>query len=341
MVDNDLQAIAQALVAEGKGILAADESTGTIQKRFAKIGVESTEDTRRSYREMLFTTPGFEEYISGVILFDETIKQRTSSGVRMPDLLRDKGITPGIKVDEGKIPIPFFPGEEVTIGLDRLQERLREYYQLGARFTKWRAVIHIGENIPTHYAILANTHALARMAALSQQEGLVPIVEPEVLMDGDHSLARCEAVTTGVLASLYQELHTAGVHLEGSLLKPNMVLPGKDCPQQDSDAEIAEATLRTLRRTVPAAVPGVVFLSGGQEAREATRRLNAMNQRGPHPWRLSFSYGRALQQPALEAWHGQPANLPIAQRLFFHRAHMNGLATRGMYMEELESQVEV
>lgn len=341
MMDYDLEAIAQNLVAEGKGILAADESYGTIKKRFDKIGVESTEENRRRYREMLFTTPAMEEYISGIIMFDETIRQQTLDGTNFPDLLRSKGVIPGIKVDEGKIDIPFFPGEKVTIGLDGLKGRLREYHELGARFTKWRAVISIGENIPTHYAILANAHALARMAALSQQEGLVPIVEPEVLMDGDHSLEMCEAVTTETLITLYQELHEARIKLEGSLLKPNMVVPGKDSPIQVSDEEIAEATVRTLKRAVPAAVPGVVFLSGGMEAEAASSRLNAMNQIGPHPWQLSFSFGRALQGPSLDAWRGENANAPTAQNLFYHRAHMNGLARRGEYKEEFEAEAAV
>jgi fructose-bisphosphate aldolase class I len=336
MTDHDLEAIAQALVKEGKGILAADESFGTIAKRFKKIGVESTEENRRRYREMLFTTAGMEDFISGVILFDETIHQKTRDGVPFPQLLHGKGVIPGIKVDEGKVEIPFFPGEQVTIGLDGLAERLQEYYDLGARFTKWRAVINIGEDIPTHYAIRANAQALARMAAMSQQAGLVPIVEPEVLMDGDHSIEICEAVTTETLISLYQELNEARIKLEGSLLKPNMVLPGKDCPVQVSDEEIAKATIRTLKRTVPAAVPGVVFLSGGMSAEAASARLNAINRIGAHPWQLGFSYGRALQEPSLNAWKGEDANLPLAQTLFHHRANMNGLARRGEYREELE-----
>jgi fructose-bisphosphate aldolase class I len=338
MKDHDLEAIAQALVKEGKGILAADESFGTIAKRFKKIGVESTEENRRRYRELLFTTAGMEAYISGVILFDETIHQKTRDGVPFPQLLQSKGVVPGIKVDLGKVDIPFFPGEQVTIGLDGLGDRLREYYELGARFTKWRAVINIGKNIPTQYAIRANARALARMAALSQQAGLVPIVEPEVLMDGDHSIDTCEAVTTETLITLYQELNQARIKLEGSLLKPNMVLPGKDCPQQASDEGIAEATIRTLKRAVPAAVPGVVFLSGGMSAEAASARLSAMNRMGPHPWQLGFSYGRALQEPSLNAWKGEEANVPLAQNLFHHRAHMNGLARRGEYREELDAE---
>jgi fructose-bisphosphate aldolase, class I len=338
MTDHDLEAIAQALVKEGKGILAADESFGTIAKRFKKIGVDSTEENRRSYREMLFTTQGMEDYISGVILFDETIHQKTQDGVPFPELLHSKGVIPGIKVDEGKVDIPFFPGEQVTIGLDGLEGRLHEYYDLGARFTKWRAVINIGENLPTDYAIRANAQALARMAALSQQAGLAPIVEPEVLMDGDHSIETCEAVTTQTLITLYQELSAARIKLEGSLLKPNMVLPGKACPVQVSDKEIAEATIRTLKRAVPAAVPGVVFLSGGMSAEAASARLSAMNQMGPHPWQLGFSYGRALQEPSLNAWKGEEANVPTAQSLFRHRAHMNGLARRGEYREALDAE---
>lgn len=338
MKDHNLEAIAQALVKEGKGILAADESFGTIAKRFKKIGVESTEENRRRYREMLFTTEGMEAYISGVILFDETIHQKTQDGESFPQLLESKGVIPGIKVDQGKIDIPFFPGEQVTIGLDGLEDRLGHYYELGARFTKWRAVIHIGKNVPTNYAISANTQALARMAALSQQAGLVPIVEPEVLMDGDHSIEICEAVTTKTLTTLYKELYQARIKLEGSLLKPNMVLPGKDCSVQVNDEKIAEATVRTLKRSVPAAVPGVVFLSGGMSAEAASSRLSAMNQMGSHPWELGFSYGRALQEPSLNAWKGEDANVPLAQNLFHHRAHMNGLARRGEYKGELEAE---
>jgi fructose-bisphosphate aldolase class I len=338
MTDHDLEVIAQALVKEGKGILAADESFETIAKRFKKIGVESTEENRRYYREMLFTTPGMEKYISGVILFDETIHQKTRDGVPFPQLLHSKGVIPGIKVDEGKANIPFFPGEQVTIGLDGLEVRLHEYYDLGERFTKWRAVINIGDNLPTDYAMRANAQALARMAALSQQAGLVPIVEPEVLMDGDHRIEICEAVTTQTLIILYQELNEARIKLEGSLLKPNMVLPGKACPVQVSDKEIAEATIRTLKRAVPAAVPGVVFLSGGMSAEAASSRLSVMNQMGPPPWQLGFSYGRALQEPSLNAWKGEEANVPVAQSLFHHRAHMNGLARRGEYRQALEAE---
>jgi len=341
MANQDLVSTANALVAKGKGILAADESYGTIKKRFDKIGVESTEENRRSYRDMLFTTPGTEAYISGVILFDETIRQNAANGTPFPQVLSEKGVIPGIKVDEGKVEMPFHEGEMVTIGLDGLSERLEEYRKLGARFAKWRAVINIGTDKPTRYAIQANAQALARYAAMCQVHGLVPIVEPEVLMDGDHSIQICEVVTTATLKTLYYELFEARVILEGSLLKPNMVLPGKNNPQQASDEEIAEATVRTLRRAVPAAVPGVVFLSGGQSAEEATQRLNAMNQMADHPWELSFSYGRALQRPPLETWQGQSANVPAAQSLFFHRAQMNGAARSGEYSPEMETATAV
>jgi fructose-bisphosphate aldolase class I len=337
MANQDLVSTAKALVAKGKGILAADESFGTIKKRFDKIGVESTEDTRRSYREMLFTTPGTEAYISGVILFDETIRQNAANGTPFPKVLAEKGIIPGIKVDKGKVEIPFHEGEMVTIGLDGLGERLDEYRELGAKFAKWRAVINIGKDKPSRYAIQANAQALARYAAMCQVHGLVPIVEPEVLMDGEHSIQICEVVTTATLKTLYFELFEARVILEGSLLKPNMVLPGKNSPQQASAEEIAEATVRSLRRAVPAAVPGIVFLSGGQSAEEATERLNAMNQMGDHPWELSFSYGRALQAPSLEMWHGQSAKVPAAQNLFFHRAQMNNAARNGEYSPEMET----
>lgn len=329
---------AQALVAPGKGILAADESTGTIKKRLNGIGVESTEANRRAYRQLLFTTPDMEEAISGVILFDETIHQQAEGGRSFPQLLQDKGVIPGIKVDKGKIDLPGFPGEKVTEGLDGLADRLDHYCERGARFAKWRAVYTIGDNLPARTAIHANAHALARYAALCQAAGIVPIVEPEVLMDGDHDIDRCEVVTGAVLQVVFAELLAQGVAFEGILLKPNMVLPGADSTQSVTPAQVAEATLRCFRRTVPAAVPGIVFLSGGQSAENATTRLNAMNQRGPQPWELSFSYGRALQGPVLEAWQGKEANVQAAKQAFYHRAHCNRAARTGDYTPEMEEK---
>lgn len=338
MTKQELKTTAAAIVAAGKGILAADESTGTIKKRLASINVESTAENRRAYRQLLFTTEGMEKFISGVILFDETIRQKAEDGTPFPQVLAQKEVIPGIKVDKGKIEMPFHAGEMVTEGLDGLQDRLAEYRELGARFTKWRAVITIGDGIPTLACINANAHALGRFATLSQQAGLVPIVEPEVLMDGDHTIERCEEVTTVTLQRVFDELHQQGVQLEGMLLKPNMVLPGKEAPDQASPEEIAESTVRCFRRVVPAAVPGVVFLSGGQGPEEATRNLNAMNALGSHPWELSFSYGRALQGPVLEAWQGDAANVPQAQAAFFHRARMNGAARSGSYTAQMESE---
>ena len=337
MDKDQLASTARALVQKGKGILAADESYGTIKKRFDKIDVPSTEETRRAYRELLFTTPGVEEFISGVILFDETIRQIAEDGTPFPELLSSRGIIPGIKVDKGAIGLPGFPGEKITEGLDGLLDRLEEYRDLGARFTKWRAVITIGEDIPTPYAMDANAHALARYAAASQAAGLVPIVEPEVLMDGDHSIERCYEVTADTLNNVFSELHRARVDLEGLLLKPNMVLPGKESLEQASVEEVAATTVRCLRSTVPAAVPGIVFLSGGQSPEQATRHLNAMNQLGDHPWELSFSYGRALQEPSLEAWRGEPENVARAQELFYHRARLNSAARYGEYSPDMES----
>jgi fructose-bisphosphate aldolase class I len=331
-----LETTAQALVAKGKGILAADESSGTIKKRFDGIGIPSTEDTRRAYRDLLFTTPGVEESISGVILYDETIRQSSLKGVPFPRLLADRGIVPGIKVDTGAKALAAFPGEKVTEGLDGLRERLAEYAALGARFAKWRAVITIGDGIPSRGCIKANAHALARYAALCQEAGLVPIVEPEVLMDGAHTLERCYEVTESTLASVYHALHGQRVALEGTLLKPNMVLPGAACPKQAGTREIAEATLRCFRRTVPTAVPGIVFLSGGQTPEQATERLDAMNRVGPHPWEVSFSYGRALQAPPLDAWRGRDENVQAAQKAFFHRSRLNGAARYGKYTPEME-----
>src|SRR3954447_14610681 len=323
MNGTDLEGTARALVAAGKGILAADESTGTITKRFGVINVESTESNRRDYRETLFSTPGLGESISGVILFDETIRQSTASGVSIPELLKNQGIIPGIKVDKGAKALAGCQGEKITEGLDGLRERLDEYKKLGASFTKWRAVIKIGPGIPSLPSLKSNAHALARYAALAQEGGFVPIVEPEVLMDGDHSIERCEEVTENMLNLVFQELFSARVALEGMLLKPNMVVPGKDSRKQVAIEEVAEATLRTLKRTVPPAVPGIVFLSGGQSDVLATRHLNAMNRKGPAPWQLSFSYGRALQDAALKAWSGRKENVPAAQAALHHRAHAN------------------
>ncbi|MBE0591209.1 MAG: fructose-bisphosphate aldolase class I, partial [Gemmatimonadales bacterium] len=313
-----LTTTAQALVASGKGILAADESFGTIEKRFKKLGIPSTEENRRAYREMLFTTKGVERFISGVILFDETIRHSTSDGTPFVSVLDKAGIMPGIKVDTGAKALAGYPGEKVTEGLDGLRERLAEYVKLGARFAKWRAVITIGNGMPTPYCIEANAHGLARYAALCQEAGLVPIVEPEVLMDGAHPIERCDEVTEATLKTVYYHLHRHRVVLEGTLLKPNMVLSGKECPQQASVEQVADMTVRCLERCVPAAVPGIVFLSGGQSAEEATAHLNAMNAMGSHPWELSFSYGRALQAPSLDAWQGKTANVSAGQKAYHH-----------------------
>src|SRR2546429_8864358 len=333
-----LQSTAQALVAEGKGILAADESTGTIKKRLDSIGVDSTEETRRAYRELLFTTEGAEEFISGVILFDETIRQSSLDGTPFPKLLESRGVIPGIKVDKGAKPLALAEGETVTEGLDGLRGRLEEYRGLGARFAKWRAVITIGRGIPSEYCIWTNAHALARYAALSQEAGLVPIVEPEVLMDGGHTVERSFEVTSRTLHAVFTELRDQRVHPEGILLKPNMVLSGYECPEQASHEEVAIQTIRCFERHVPAAVPGVVFLSGGQSDEDATANLNAMNARGPHPWELSFSYGRALQAPALKAWGGEAANVEAAQKAFYRRAKFNSAARAGSYAPEMERE---
>jgi fructose-bisphosphate aldolase, class I len=338
MAAQELHETARAIVAEGKGILAADESDSTIKKRFDSIEVESTEENRRAYRDLLFTTDGVEEYISGVILFDETIRQVSADGTPFPQLLGSKGIIPGIKVDKGAKPLALAEGETITEGLDGLRDRLAEYRELGARFTKWRAVISIGKGIPSEYCIWTNAHALARFAALSEEAGLVPIVEPEVLMDGDHTIERSFEVTSRTLHAVFTELRDQRVQPEGMLLKPNMVLSGYDCPEQASEEEVAHETLRCFRRHVPAAVPGVVFLSGGQSDEQATARLSAMNAIGPHPWQLSFSYGRALQAPALKAWIGKPENVEAAQRAYYHRAKMNSAARTGMYAPEMEKE---
>ncbi len=338
MADTSLNETARALVAPGKGILAADESSGTIKKRFDSIGCESTEDRRRAYREMLFTTKGASEYISGVILFDETIRQKASDGRMLAKILEDDGVIPGIKVDKGTTPLAKSPDELVTDGLDGLRARLVEYRDLGARFAKWRAVIDIkGDAIPTSYCLDVNAHALARYAALCQDEGIVPIVEPEVLMDGDHSLERCYQVTCDTLHAVFDALYEQRVEFEGMLLKPNMVVPGKKNPSYPAPpAKVAEATVACFRTVVPAAVPGIVFLSGGQGDEEATANLNAMNQLGPHPWELSFSYGRALQAPSLKAWKGDDANIAAGQAAYLHRAHMNGLARSGSWTVDVE-----
>jgi fructose-bisphosphate aldolase, class I len=331
----ELEATAKSLVAPGKGILAADESSGTIKKRFDSIKIESTEATRRAYRELLFTTQGAEEFISGVILYDETIHQKGSDGTPLPKVLEKKGIIPGIKVDLGAKPLAG-TDEKITEGLDGLRERLVEYRGLGARFAKWRAVIAIAADQPSDYCLETNTHALARYAALCVEQGLVPIVEPEVLMDGTHTIDRAEAVTARTLQLVFGELHRQRVPLEQMLLKPNMVLSGYECPKQASVREVAEATVRCFRRLVPAAVPGIVFLSGGQSDQAATAHLNEINKLGGGPWQLSFSYGRALQAPALKAWGGQPENLAAGQRAFYHRAKLNGAARSGRYTASME-----
>ncbi len=337
MFTHELASLAKALVAPGKGILAADESTRTIQRRFERIHLDCTEETRRSYRELLFTTPGIEEFVSGVILFDETIHQKAQDGTPLPEVLARKSILPGIKVDKGTADLAGFSGEKVTEGLDGLRDRLAHYRELGARFAKWRAVITIGEGIPTSTCIKANAHALARYATLCQEAGLVPIVEPEVLMDGDHDITRCEEATEATLRRVFSQLREHRTLLEGMLLKPNMILSGKDCPKQAAVAEVAETTVRCLRRNVPAAVPGVVFLSGGQSPVRATEHLNAMNALGPHPWELSFSYARALQDPTLTAWKGEKSNIPVAQRIFAHRARCNSAARFGRYSGQVEA----
>ncbi len=347
MNTNELRAIARAMVAPGKGILAADESSGTIKKRFDSIQVESTAETRRFYREILFTAKGAEKFISGVIFYDETLRQATGDGIPFPKALADRGILPGIKVDAGAKELARFPGEKITEGLDGLRERLTEYRSLGARFAKWRAVIDIdtARGIPSSYAIDANAHALARYAALCQEQDIVPIVEPEVLMDGGHTIEVCYEVTSRTLGTVFSELFRARVALEGMVLKPNMVIPGKKCAQQADAEKIAELTVRCFRDHVPASVPGIVFLSGGQSEQEATRNLNAMNARAgqaplpalpPVPWELSFSYGRALQQSALDAWRGNPKNKEASQQAYLHRARLNGAARSGSYQPEME-----
>jgi len=334
----ELEKTARAMVAPGKGILAADESTGTIKKRFDQIKLESTEENRRAYRELLFTAPGAADYISGVILYDETLRQKCSDGTPFPAQLAGLGIVPGIKVDAGAKALAGFPGETVTEGLDGLRERLAEYHKLGARFAKWRAVIDIADGIPSRFAIKANAHALARYAALCQEAGIVPIVEPEVLMDGAHTIERCEQVTSTTLQTVFDVLYAHRVHLEGIVLKPNMVIAGKKCPTQADPRQVAEATLRCLKRHVPAAVPGIAFLSGGQSEAQATEHLSLMNAMGSLPWELSFSYGRALQASTIQAWGGKAGNVAAAQREFHKRARLNGLARSGAYKPAMEKE---
>lgn len=338
MSANNLAAIAQAMVAPGKGILAADESTGTIEKRFKSINVDSTEENRRAYRDMLFSSKGLGQFISGVILYDETLRQKSADGTPFVSALEANGILPGIKVDTGAKDLALCPGETVTEGLDNLPKRCAEYVKLGAKFAKWRAVITIGRDIPSSTCIAANAHALARYAAVCQAAGLVPIVEPEVLMDGDHTIERCEEVTEWTLNAVYEALYMNRVTLEHTILKPSMVISGKACARQAGVGEVAERTVRILKRTVPAAVAGIAFLSGGQSDETATAHLNAMNKIGNLPWPLSFSYGRALQQPALRAWKGAAANVAAAQAALLHRSRMNSLACRGRYSADAEKQ---
>lgn len=333
-----LSKTAAAMVARGKGVLAADESSGTCEKRFKSVGVECTEESRRTYRGLLFTTPGAEQFISGVILFDETLRQKTNDGVLFPDYLARKGILPGIKVDKGAMDLALCPGEKVTEGLDGLRPRLAEYFKLGARFAKWRAVITIGEGIPSHTCLYANAHALARYAALCQEASIVPMIEPEVLLDGGHTVERCEQVTEATLRATYAAMAAHNVSLEHLILKTSMVVSGKECARQANVDEVAERTVRVLKRTVPAAQPGIVFLSGGQSDEAATAHLNAMAAMKGLPWPLTFSYSRALQNPALKTWRGQAANAAAAQKAFHHRAHMNGLAAQGKWKPELEKQ---
>lgn len=336
MTVHETEATAQALVAKGKGLLAADESFGTIAKRFDSVGIESTEENRQAYREMLFTTPGFGEFISGVIMFDETVRQRATDGRPFSDVITAEGVIPGIKVDKGAKQLAGSPSEKVTEGLDGLRERLAEYVDFGARFTKWRAVITIGDGLPTRACLEANAHALARFATLSQEAGLVPIVEPEVLIDGDHTIERCFQVTEDTLRHTFEQLYVQGVVPERMVLKPSMVQPGKDCPTQVGPDEIAKATVDCYLRTVPAAVPGIAMLSGGQSDQRATENLNAMNRRGWLPWELTFSYARALQDVPMKTWRGDAANVGSAQKAFYHRARCNSAAHEGTYSKEME-----
>ena len=329
---------AAAMVAKGKGVLAADESSGTCETRFKTVNVECTEENRRTYRGLLFTTPGVEQYVSGVILYDETVRQKTNDGVLFPDYLAKKGILPGVKVDTGAKNLALCPGEKVTEGLDGLRERLATYFKAGCRFAKWRAVITIGPSIPSHTCLYANAHALARYSALCQEASIVPIIEPEVLLDGEHTIERCEEVSEATLRATYAALAAHCVSVEHVILKASMVVSGKHNARQAGVDEVAERTVRVLKRTVPASQPGVVFLSGGQSDVSATAHLNAMSQMKGLPWPLTFSYSRALQNPALNTWKGQNGNIGSAQRAFHHRAHMNGLAAQGKWKHELEKQ---
>ncbi|MDX2505090.1 MAG: fructose-bisphosphate aldolase class I [Gammaproteobacteria bacterium] len=336
-IQDELQATIDALVQKGKGILAADESSPTIAKRFQAIDVESTEENRRAYRSLILATPDLGKFISGIILFEETLRQRADDGIMLPELCVQQGIVPGIKVDKGKLSLVNAPGDEITQGLDGLELRLKRYKEQGARFAKWRDVYHITDTTPSRLAIETNAEVLARYAAICQEQGIVPIVEPEVLIDGDHSLSRCAEVSEAVFHAVFHALYRHHVVLEHMLLKPNMMVPGKQNQQKASPEEVAEQTLRVLRRTVPAAVPSINFLSGGQTPQEATANLNAMNQLEPQPWELTFSYGRALQEPALQAWKGEPGNTQKTQKALYHRARLNGAARYGKYTEAMES----
>lgn len=337
MASGNLDGVASTLVADGKGILAADETVPTLTRRFETLGIKSTEQSRRTYREMLFTAPGAADFISGVIMYDETIRQKSSRGQPLAEAVAAEGVVPGIKVDTGAKPLAGCPGETVTEGLDGLRDRLKEYRSMGARFAKWRAVIHVDDALPSAACVAANAQALGRYAALCQEQDVVPIVEPEVLMDGAHTIERCEEVTGQVLHAVFNALYDQHVVLEGMLLKPNMVVAGKECPRQAAVDEVATATLRCLRRHVPGAVPGIVFLSGGQSAALASAHLNAINRlSGPKPWKITFSYGRALQDPALEAWHGRDENLTAGQHALFRRARCNGAASVGTYTKDME-----
>jgi fructose-bisphosphate aldolase class I len=337
-MNHNLETIAAMLIAPGKGILAADETVPTVTKRFDTLGIQSTEDSRRTYREMLFTAAGIKEFVSGVITYEETLRQKSAAGTPLVQVLASQGIVPGIKVDTGAKPLAGWSGETVTEGLDGLRDRLATYRDMGARFAKWRAVFRIADARPSQACVTANAHALGRYAALCQEQQLVPIVEPEVLMDGDHSIERCEEVTGRVLQAVFGALWEQDVALESMLLKPNMVVPGQESFHPASVQEVAVATLRCLRRHVPAAVPGIVFLSGGQQERVATAHLNAINRLpGSKPWTITFSYGRALQDPALEAWHGRDENLTAGQQALYHRARCNGAASRGAYTDQMEA----
>lgn len=336
--EDQLKETARAMVAPAKGILAVDESNATCTKRFEAASIESTPDSRRDYREMMFRAPGIGQYVSGAILYDETIRQSAPDGRRLVDIMEEAGVIPGIKVDTGTKPLALAPEEVVTEGLDGLRDRLNEYLEIGARFAKWRAVIKIGAETPSRYCVEANAHALGRYAALAQEAGLVPIVEPEVLMDGDHTIERCKQVTDDVLASVFAQLELCRVMLEGIVLKPNMVVPGVDCPEQAGPDTVAEQTLEVLRRRVPKTVPGIAFLSGGMTGPEACANLDAMNRRGPHPWELTYSFGRALQYPGLEVWGGRRENVGAAQAALLHRARMSSEARSGRYQAEEERE---